>query len=182
METQTARRAVGGAEKKGQKDRTVPLPEMILPELRKHLEFVRDLHQRDLARNYDRVFLMNSLDRKYKNAAKDFIWQWFFPARQLTYVEATGEHRRYHLHETHMQRAIKQAVTEAAVPKRASAHTFRHYAEPFTAGKLRYPDDPRIIGVQRCQDDHDLHPYREKQDHQGGKSPLDFGYGEGNER
>lgn len=111
---------------KGRKDRTVPLPETIIPELRKQIEFVRGIHQRDLARNYDGVFLMNSLDRKYKNAAKDFIWQWFFPAKQLTYVEATGEHRRYHLHETHVQRAFKQAVAKASIPKRASAHTFRH--------------------------------------------------------
>lgn len=111
---------------KGRKDRTVPLPETIIPELRKQIEFVRGIHQRDLARNYDGVFLMNSLDRKYKNAAKDFIWQWFFRAKQLTYVEATGEHRRYHLHETHVQRAFKQAVAKASIPKRASAHTFRH--------------------------------------------------------
>jgi len=111
---------------KGQKDRTVPLPETVIPELRKQLECVRDIHQRDLARNYDGVFLMNSLDRKYKNAAKEFIWQWFFPAKQLTYVEATREHRRYHLHETHVQKAIKQAVRQAGIPKRASAHTFRH--------------------------------------------------------
>lgn len=111
---------------KGQKDRTVPLPETIITELRKQLEFIRDIHQRDLARKYDGVFLMNSLDRKYKNAAKEFIWQWFFPAKQLTYVEATKEHRRYHLHETHVQKAIKRAVRAATVPKRASAHTFRH--------------------------------------------------------
>jgi integron integrase len=111
---------------KGQKDRTVPLPETIIPDLRTQLEFVKDMHQRDLARNFNGVFLMNSVEKKYKNAAKDFIWQWFFPAKQMTYVEATGEHRRYHLHETHVQRAIKQAVTEVGVPKRASAHTFRH--------------------------------------------------------
>jgi len=111
---------------KGQKDRTVPLPETIIPDLRKQLQFVKDLHHRDLARNYNGVFLMDSVEKKYRNAAKDFIWQWFFPAKQMTYVEATGEHRRYHLHETHVQRAIKQAVSQAAVPKRASAHTFRH--------------------------------------------------------
>jgi integron integrase len=111
---------------KGQKDRTVPLPETIIPELRKQLEFVEHIHQRDLARSYDGVFLMNALDRKYKNAAKEFIWQWFFPAKQLTYVEDTREHRRYHLHETHVQKAIKKAVREAAVLKRASPHTLRH--------------------------------------------------------
>ena len=111
---------------KGQKDRTVPLPEIIIPELRKHLEFVEDIHHRDLARDYDGVFLMNALERKYKNAAKEFIWQWFFPSKQMTYVAATKEHRRYHLHETHVQKAIKKAVRAAAVPKRVSAHTFRH--------------------------------------------------------
>ena len=111
---------------KGQKDRAVPLPEAILAELGAQLELLKDLHRRDLARDYDGVFLVNALEKKYKNAPKDFIWQWFFPAKQMTYVENTGEHRRYHLHETHVQKAIKQAVRKAAVPKRASSHTFRH--------------------------------------------------------
>jgi|WetSurMetagenome_2_1015567.scaffolds.fasta_scaffold07021_3 integron integrase len=111
---------------KGQKDRTVPLPERILPELRKHLESLKDLHQRDLDRSYAGVFLVNALEKKYPKAAKEFIWQWFFPAKQLTLVPETGEYRRYYLHETHVQTAIKDAVGKARICKRASAHTFRH--------------------------------------------------------
>jgi site-specific recombinase XerD len=111
---------------KGQKDRTVPLPRTVLPELRAHLESLKDLHQRDLNRNYAGVFLINALERKYQNAAREFVWQWFFPARQLTLEKTTGEYRRYHLHETHVQKAIKQAVGDARICKRASAHTFRH--------------------------------------------------------
>jgi integron integrase len=111
---------------KGQKDRTVPLPETILPELRGHLESLKDLHQRDLDRAYAGVFLVNALEQKYKNAAKEFIWQWFFPAKQLTYENKTGEYRRYHLHITHVQKAIKQAVSKSRISKRATAHTFRH--------------------------------------------------------
>ncbi len=111
---------------KGQKDRTVPLPRTVLPELQAHLESLKDLHQRDLNREYAGVFLVNALERKYKNAAKEFVWQWFFPARQLTRENTTGEYRRYHLHETHVQKAIKQAVNAARICKRASAHTFRH--------------------------------------------------------
>jgi integron integrase len=111
---------------KGQKDRTVPLPETILPELREHLESLKDLHQRDLDRGYAGVFLVNALEQKYKNAAKEFIWQWFFPAKQLTYENKTGEYRRYHLHTTHVQKAIKQAVSKSRINKRATAHTFRH--------------------------------------------------------
>jgi integron integrase len=111
---------------KGQKDRTVPLPEKIIPELERHLESLKDLHQKDLERKYAGVFLMNALEKKYKNAAKEFIWQWVFPAKVLTVENKTGELRRYHLHETHVQKAIKQAVGKARILKRATAHTFRH--------------------------------------------------------
>jgi integrase len=111
---------------KGQKGHAVPLPEKILPELRAHLESLKQLHQRDMDRNCAGVFLVNAPGRKYPNSAKAFVWQWFFPARQLTAVPGTGEYRRYHLHDTHVQTAIKQAVEQARICKRASAHTLRH--------------------------------------------------------
>ncbi len=44
----------------------------------------------------------------------------------LTLIPETKERRRYHLHDTHVQKAIRRAVVEAKIPKRASAHTFRH--------------------------------------------------------
>jgi integron integrase len=111
---------------KGGKDRTVPLPETILPELRAQLASLKDLHQRDLERDYAGVFLVNALERKYTHAAKEFIWPWCFPAKQLTSLQKTEEYRRYHLHATHLQKAIKEAVGKARIYKRASAHTFRH--------------------------------------------------------
>jgi hypothetical protein len=56
-------------------------------------EAVKDLHQRDLEQAYAGVFLVNALEKKYKNAAKEFIWQWFFPAKQLTYLQKKEEYR-----------------------------------------------------------------------------------------
>ena len=41
-------------------------------------------------------------------------------------VPDSRESRRYHLHDTHVQKAIKRAVKKAKILKRASAHTFRH--------------------------------------------------------
>ena len=111
---------------KGKRARTVPLPEKILPELRAQLESLERLHERDLKRNYAGVFLMDALELKYKNAAKEFGWQWFFPAKKLTQETDTGEYRRYHLHKTHVQKAIRQAVNKSKICKRATAHTFRH--------------------------------------------------------
>jgi integron integrase len=111
---------------KGKKDRTVPLPTFLLPELKIQLDAVKELHRRDLASKYAGVFLVTALDKKYPNAAKEFVWQWLFPAQNLTRVPETGEYKRYHLHETVVQKAIKEAVGKTALCKRASAHTFRH--------------------------------------------------------
>jgi integron integrase len=111
---------------KGQKDRTVPLPEVIVPDLKAQLKTVGELHQRDLSRKYGGVFLVNSLEKKYPQAAREFVWQWLFPAKDLTRVPETREYRRYHLHETLVQKAIREAVGKARLTKRASAHTFRH--------------------------------------------------------
>lgn len=52
--------------------------------------------------------------------------KWFFPAKTLTLVAETKEYRRYHLHETHLQKAIKTVVKRAKLTKRVSANTFRH--------------------------------------------------------
>ncbi|MDY6881666.1 MAG: integron integrase [Thermodesulfobacteriota bacterium] len=111
---------------KGQKDRTVPLPEKILPEIKLHLESVMDLHEEDLKAGYDGVFLPAALEEKYKNAAREWVWQWFFPAKTLTLVPETRELRRSHLHESHVQKAIRSAVKRSKIAKRATAHTFRH--------------------------------------------------------
>ena len=111
---------------KGKKDRTLPIPETLDAELKAHMKRVANLHQIDLADNYNGAFMFNRLEKKYKNAGKDFIWQWFFPAKTLTFVKETKENRRYYLHESHVQKAIKKAVAKARLTKRATAHTFRH--------------------------------------------------------
>jgi integron integrase len=111
---------------KGKKDRTVPIPQKIVPELTAQLEVVKKLHDEDLASGYSGVFLDDRLEKKYPSAATDFIWQWFFPQKTLTPVPAARELRRYHLHETHVQGALYEAVRRVKLTKRVSSHTFRH--------------------------------------------------------
>ena len=127
---------------KGGKDRTVPLPDTMLPELRAPLEALKDLHQRDLERDDAGVFLVNALERKYTHAAKECIWPWLFPAKQLTSLQKTEEYRRYHVHATHLQKAMKEAVGKARMYKRASAHTCRHSV---ASHLLQANDDIRTI-------------------------------------
>jgi site-specific recombinase XerD len=44
----------------------------------------------------------------------------------LTLVDETGERRRWHVHESKLQKALYLAVRKANIPKRVTAHTFRH--------------------------------------------------------
>ncbi len=111
---------------KGNKSRTVPMPQKITLELTEQLEAVKKLHDADIAAGYAGVFLEDQLEKKYPKAAKDFIWQWFFPQQSLTFVEDTKEKRRYHLHEKHVQEALYEAVRRAKLTKRVTSHTFRH--------------------------------------------------------
>lgn len=111
---------------KGKKSRTVPVPQSIMPELTAQMERVTRLHDEDHAAGYAGAFLDDSLEKKYRNAAKEFVWQWFFPQVSLTKVRETGEMRRYHLHETQVQELLHEAVRKARLKKRVSSHTFRH--------------------------------------------------------
>ncbi|WP_445253351.1 tyrosine-type recombinase/integrase [Nodularia sp. LEGE 04288] len=38
----------------------------------------------------------------------------------------SGEIRRHHLHESSLQKALKQAVRQAGIQKKVGCHTFRH--------------------------------------------------------
>jgi integrase len=111
---------------KGKRDRSVPLPRTLRCELELQLEMVGHVHREDLKTGYAGTFLPDSLDKKYKNAGKEFSWQWIFPAKVLTLLPELQQRRRYHLHESHVQKAIKKAVVQAQITKRATAHTFRH--------------------------------------------------------
>jgi site-specific recombinase XerD len=111
---------------KGGNSRTVPLPHTIHGELMRPFDKVRELHQADLKKGDDGVFLPASCEKKAKSAARALVWPWCFPAHRLTLVEATRDVRRDHVHETDIQRAIKAAARKAGIPKRVSPHTRRH--------------------------------------------------------
>ena len=117
---------------KGNKDRLTMLPASVKEPIHKHLVWVRGHYERDLESGYSGVSLPYALERKYPNAAKEWGWQWIFPASSLYIDRQSGLRKKHHLHESVLQKAVKEAVREAGVPKPASPHTMRHYAESRT--------------------------------------------------
>jgi len=111
---------------KGGKDRITMLPLSVKPSLDSQLAAARSVHQRDLADGWGRVALPDALARKYPNAPADWGWQWVFPQQRRWKNLQTGEQGRHHVHESIIQRAMKEAVGRAGIVKHATCHTLRH--------------------------------------------------------
>jgi hypothetical protein len=97
----------------------------------KHLDLIKRQRQRDLEQGLGRVALPNALDRKYPNAGKEWAWQWVFAATSHYTDKATGEKRRHHLHESVLQKSMKQAVYKPDYPNRQPSHIPPFFCNPF---------------------------------------------------
>jgi integrase len=94
---------------KGDKDRRVPLPTSLVPELQEHLDGRRHLYEADRAKEMHEVELPGALARKYPKAAFEWNWQFVFASPSYSTDPRTGEYRRHHLHPMSIQRAVRAA-------------------------------------------------------------------------
>jgi len=121
-----AHRAVIVRDGKGAEDRVTVLPDSLIPLLQEHLQRIKALHEQDLAQGHGSAYLPDALARKYPNADKEWGWQYAFPANRLSQDPRSRITRRHHLHESSLQKAIRQAAQLAGIEKPVSPHTFRH--------------------------------------------------------
>jgi integron integrase len=111
---------------KGAKDRITMMADSAQRELKGHLERVRRQYWRDLAAGGGYVPLPGAFHRKSPGAAREWAWQYVFPATRRYLDPASGLRYRHHLHESVVQRAVKRAVQVAGIAKRATCHSLRH--------------------------------------------------------
>jgi integron integrase len=111
---------------KGKRDRVTMLPSVLEEPLTEHLRSAFEQHRSDLARGLGRVPLPGALIRKYPAADRDWPWQWVFPATSHYVDKETGIRHRHHLHESVVQKAVRQAALAAGISKRVTTHSFRH--------------------------------------------------------
>ena len=135
---------------KGDKDRHTMLPTAVKEPLAEHLEVGREQHKHDLERGLGRVTLPNALDRKYPNAGKEWCWQWVFPATRYYVDRITGAQYKHHLHESVIQKAVKEAARNAGLAKPATCHSLRH---SFATHLLEDGYDIRTVQELLCHKD-----------------------------
>ena len=111
---------------KGDKDRSTIFPESVKSELKFHLEKVNKLHEDDLAAGDGDVYLPDALSRKYRNASKEWHWQYVFPSVSFSADPRGGKIRRHHKSEKAIQSAMGTALKKSGIAKHASVHTLRH--------------------------------------------------------
>ena len=111
---------------KGQKDRVTMLPDTSAEMLKGHLLRVKALHEQDIEDGYGQVYLPYALERKYKNAGKQWGWQYAFPAAKRSIDPRSGKEQRHHVDEKVLQRAVGAAARKARIAKAATCHTLRH--------------------------------------------------------
>jgi integron integrase len=111
---------------KGNKERVVPLPVKIANSMRQHIADMKRQHEVDIQDGFGSVYMPAELVKKYGKSDKQWVWQYVFPSSKLSVDPRTQSIRRHHLHESTLQKAVRNTARKVDIPKRISCHTFRH--------------------------------------------------------
>jgi len=111
---------------KGQKARVILIPQRLLKALERQLLKRKQLHVEDIHKGWGYVDLPNALNRKYKNAATSFQWQYLFPSSTARKDIKSGATKRWHCSTSTLQKAVRKAVLIIELNKRVTCHTLRH--------------------------------------------------------
>ena len=158
---------------KGDKDRVVMLPRSVVERLGEQLARREATHLRDLRQGLGWIELPGALGRKTPQDAMSLVWQFVFASRRLCRHFESGRMMRTHIHETVLQRAVKQAAIASGLRKRVTCHTFRH---SFATHLPKMGYDVRIVQRllgHRSLDTTMIYTHVAEDGPAGARSPLD---------
>lgn len=127
---------------KGSKDRYTLLPMALAAPLQQQIHDVKALHAMDISEGYGYTSVPPSLKRKYQHTLKELAWQYLFPSTTRCVHPYDGYICRHHLHPSAYGKVLRAAVRQSGIPKKVSAHTFRH---SFATELLKAGSDIRTV-------------------------------------
>jgi integron integrase len=158
---------------KGENERATILPASLVPDLRRQLHIVHLIHEQDLAQGHGRVYLPHGLERKYPSASEERMWQYVFPARELSLDPRSSLLRRHHLDPGSIQKAVRQAAARAGLDKHVTPHTLRHcFATHLLANGYDIRTVQELLGHKDVKTTM-IHTHVLQRGGYAGKSPLD---------
>lgn len=107
-------------------DRTLPLPQAIKQRLLAQVDYVAQIHKKDLEDGFGSVYMPYALEKKYPKAQLERKWQFLFPMTNVSKDPRSEIVRRHHVHAKTLGRNIKIASQKANLNKRVTSHIFRH--------------------------------------------------------
>jgi integrase len=93
--------------------------------MEERIENARFVLALDRKRRASGVALSDGHRRKYPTVPHELAWQWLFPAARYTPAKDPGDSYRPPMHHTRIQRAFREALRRAQVPKEATCHSLR---------------------------------------------------------
>lgn len=112
-------------EAKGDKERVIPLPEILTDELKAQIAAAEKLWEVDKA-NKHAVNLPRGLEKKYPKYPFSRDWYWVFPAPAVV-IDLYSKHiQRHHVYDFSVQKAFIQARRKLKLPEYTTPHSLRH--------------------------------------------------------
>jgi site-specific recombinase XerD len=94
--------------------------------LKKHLETVKCLYDKDRKSHLPGTALPAEVERNAPDVANDWAWFWVFPSEKITEDSLRNLYCRGHIETHFLNRKIKRALEEANIYKNANILSLRH--------------------------------------------------------
>jgi integron integrase len=124
---------------KGGKDRVVALPKSLVPEIKQQFQFAKTIWLRDQQDDIP-LQIPENLASKYPEVGFSWAWAWLFPGHHPCRHPHSHLIVRYHMHEAHVQRAVKIARRKLGIM--VLPHELRH---GYATHALEAGANPRAI-------------------------------------
>lgn len=124
---------------KGGKDRVIPLPPSLKPEIAQQMQFAKTIWLLD-QQNQTPLQIPEKLGKKYPEYQFSWFWAWLFPARNPCSHPRSRQIVRFRMHEANVQRAIK--ITRRKLGIMVLPHELRH---GYATHAMEFGASPRAI-------------------------------------